>query len=76
MRTTKVTCDVCGAEKRETNHWYMVSFSDAFESVSVLVPGDVRRKRVRTPYDPDIEHNSVDVCGKPCAIRLISERLK
>ena len=64
MRTTKVTCDVCGAEKRETNHWYMVSFSDAFESVSVFVP------------DPDIEHNSVDVCGKPCAIRLISERLK
>jgi hypothetical protein len=64
MRTTKVICDVCGAEKRETNHWYMVSFSDAFESVSVFVP------------DPDIEHNSVDVCGKPCAIRLISERLK
>jgi hypothetical protein len=70
MRTTKVTCDVCGAEKRETNHWYEVAFIADHLSVEIGYSGFL------SSVTPLGKRDVLDACGKPCAIRLISERLK
>jgi hypothetical protein len=64
MTTTKVTCDVCGTEKKETNHWYVIHFSNDSQIVTISC------------FKADKDFQYFDVCGKPCAFKLISERLK
>jgi len=56
-----ISCDVCAAEKRQTNHWFV-----AYEQGAELrVSGWTSRHRLR----PDSKH----LCGQTCLHKLVDE---
>jgi hypothetical protein len=56
-----ISCDICGTEKRQTNHWFV-----AYEQAGELrVSGWTSRHRLRT----DSKH----LCGQTCLHKLIDE---
>lgn len=65
MSTVQVTkCNVCGAHKKEVNHWYLVWIYDrSFQCAPVLS---------LHPFD----NTEKDVCGRECASKLFSRFLE
>jgi len=56
-----ISCDICAAEKRQTNHWFV-----AYEQGGELrVSGWTSRHRLR----PDSKH----LCGQTCLHKLVDE---
>jgi hypothetical protein len=56
-----ISCDICAAEKRQTNHWFV-----AYEQGGELrVSGWTSRRRLR----PDSKH----LCGQTCLHKLVDE---
>ena len=56
-----ISCDICAAEKRQTNHWFV-----AYEQAGELrVSGWTSRHRLR----PDSKH----LCGQTCLHKLVDE---
>lgn len=56
-----ISCDICAAEKRQTNHWFV-----AYEQGGELrVSGWTSRHRLR----PDAKH----LCGQTCLHKLVDE---
>lgn len=56
-----ISCDICGAEKRQTNHWFV-----AYEQGGELrVSGWTSRRRLR----PGSKH----LCGQTCLHKLVDE---
>jgi len=56
-----ISCDICAAEKRQTNHWFV-----AYEQGAELrVSGWTSRHRLR----PDSKH----LCGQTCLHKLVDE---
>ena len=56
-----ISCDVCGSEKRQTNHWFV-----AFEQAGELrLGGWTSRNRARP--------NSKHLCGQTCVHKLVDE---
>jgi hypothetical protein len=56
-----ISCDVCGTEKRQTNHWFV-----AFEQAGELrLGGWTSRNRARP--------NSKHLCGQTCVHKLVDE---
>ena len=52
----KVLCEGCGAEKKETNHWYMV--------------GKLADKFTLLPWHEKSQRNYRHVCGQMCGHKL------
>lgn len=59
MTKPVTTCDVCGIEKRETNHWFKVFITET--SVTVKKPDDINIEGIK------------DVCGQKHATHLIQQ---
>jgi hypothetical protein len=58
-----ISCDICGSEKRQTNHWFV-----AYELGGELrMSGWSSRRRLR----PDAKH----LCGQTCLHKLVDEFL-
>lgn len=56
-----ISCDICGAEKKQTNHWFVV-----FETAGELrVSGWSSRNRLRA--------GSKHLCGQTCLHKLLDE---
>ena len=56
-----ISCDICGTEKRQTNHWFV-----AYEQAGELrISGWKSRHRLRT----DAKH----LCGQTCLHKLVDE---
>jgi hypothetical protein len=56
-----ISCDICGSEKRQTNHWFV-----AYEQGGELrMSGWTSRHRLR----PDSKH----LCGQTCLHKLVDE---
>ena len=56
-----ISCDICGTEKRQTNHWFV-----AFEQAGELrLGGWTSRNRARP--------NSKHLCGQTCVHKLVDE---
>jgi hypothetical protein len=56
-----ISCDICGTEKRQTNHWFV-----AYEQAGELrLAGWSSRHRLR----PDSKH----LCGQTCLHKLVDE---
>jgi hypothetical protein len=64
MRTEQVTCDVCGAQKKETNHWFIVALY-GLDSIRI----------VASKPNTDLG-NAIDCCGESCVLREVSELMK
>lgn len=58
MLVLKFSCDVCGAEKKETNHWWMAWAGTGGFYIAPLEP---------------VEHTEQvkAVCGRTCATKLL-----
>jgi hypothetical protein len=54
MRSVKITCDGCGVEKKDVNHWFQVDTSDL-------------RFSVYTWRDQGGDDSTVHLCGESCA---------
>lgn len=58
-----ISCDICGAQRRETNHWFI-----AYEQSGELRVSDWTSQRL---YYPGTKH----LCGEGCLHRLLGEFL-
>jgi hypothetical protein len=56
-----ISCDICGAEKKQTNHWF-VAYSHAGE---LRVSGWSAQRRLRA--------GSKHLCGQTCLYKLVDE---
>ena len=56
-----ISCDICGSEKRQTNHWFVVTE----HAGELRVSGWGSRNRLRT----DTKH----LCGQTCLHKLVDE---
>src|ERR1700747_1949665 len=56
-----ISCDICGAEKRQTNHWF-VAYAHAGE---LRVTGWSATRRLRA--------GSKHLCGQTCLHKLVDE---
>lgn len=58
-----ISCDICGAEKKQTNHWFVASE----QAGELRVSGWSSRNRLRT--------GSKHLCGQTCLHKLLDEFL-
>lgn len=71
MIETKVTCDVCGVEKRETNHWYTLHLQ-RYETVYYFT------RLVITSFNPVEQTTGTQkhACGNSCTQKLVERWLQ
>lgn len=60
--TQTITCNVCGKQKREVNHWWV-----AYESQGVGF--------MLSPWNENLARNDIvqSLCGQECVIKAVSE---
>jgi hypothetical protein len=58
-----ITCDVCGSQKRQANHWFVAREES----------GELRISGWNSPHtlSPETRH----LCGETCALKLLSQHL-
>lgn len=61
MQRTEVICDICGARKGETNHWWKVVESD--ECFQLMIP----------PWEVDKSIMNRDYCSESCVSKALSQ---
>ena len=61
-REERITCDQCGAVKKETNHWYSADVSG--HGIFLLGPPG------------SISSVAQDICGHQCAIAALNQFLQ
>lgn len=65
-KTTVYSCDVCGAQKKATNHWW-----DAYVEGTSLGPS-----LHIAPFDATVEDDHQTACGERCVHVLVSRFLE
>lgn len=60
---TAIICDVCGREKKDVNHWFLVETSEGFH---IDKAESIEREKLNLEI-------TKDVCGQNCATKLFSE---
>lgn len=65
MRIEQVSCDVCGKQKAETNHWFVI----IKEALTFSVVAPVNVLHVVVSEDAEL----LDLCGEQCVLRKVSE---
>jgi hypothetical protein len=68
-RKEQVTCDVCGAQKQETNHWFVVLTHS--NRTDFIVDSDYDPYSAYWQYDTD--YKVTDLCGEACVLKKVSE---
>lgn len=69
MRKEQVTCDVCGKQKQDTNHWFIVlRYND--DPTGIIVDVATTVSAYMTKYDLAF---NFDVCGEACVLKKVSE---
>ena len=66
-RKEQITCDVCGAQKQDTNHWFVVVSGDT--GTGVVTDQQYRDLIEKVP--PFVI--TVDCCGEACVLKKVSE---
>ena len=66
-RRTADTCEICGAEKKQTNHWYVALTT---HNTYQLVTWDVASQAGRLD-----DNRAACICGQACAHRLLDQFL-
>lgn len=70
-RKEQVTCDVCGAQKHETNHWFVIWMSP--EGVRIMDNVQFHNFTVSTRGAILLEQSRTDACGEACVLKKVSE---
>ncbi len=72
MESKLITCDVCGAPKGETNHWF----------VAITAPADMKGMITAGiafgPFDSPVKrgYTREHLCGRGCAQKRLSQWLE
>ena len=69
--TENITCDVCGTQKGEANHWMLWRAGEIVPGVDGKV-GGVQF----APWHPELYHLYRHLCGESCAARLLSRSIE
>ena len=72
MRGVSIKCDGCGAEKKESNKWWVGVATDF--AVSIHAPDSVFATATDLRENEDVI-NVYDFCGTGCALKWVSRRL-
>lgn len=56
------SCDICGKDKQQVNHWWMMSF-------------DGESLHLDPWHEEDAEEAAKHLCGQECVIKAVSEYL-
>ena len=67
-REERITCDQCGAVKKETNHWYYADVSTG--GLFLLGPFETEFRF------KDASNGAQDICGHQCAIAALNQFLQ
>lgn len=68
-RKEQVTCDVCGALKQVSNHWFVVGRRK--DCIYVVTSGEIRLRYQSA--DTSIPDEVFDLCGEACVLKKVSE---
>jgi len=72
MNKTQTICDVCGAVKKETNHWWNVEVISADIVESCFGGKTIVTLAIRA-YDREVARGDAkDACGEKCVTVLVS----
>lgn len=71
------TCDVCGVQKKETNHWFLFSLAPTTFPSPEIFKGKLDGYIVFKPFDLERAKNSEykHICGANCAQLILSQSL-
>lgn len=73
MLKTLYICDQCGAEKKETNHWFTMR-EFLFDPVHPSCPAERARAELRVRFFADgTIAGDQHICGQACLVQAISE---
>ena len=61
----KITCDVCGTMKKDTNHWFVLVQNKTSVTVFTSAPDGVS--------SPIPRIKGTDCCGEACVLKKVSE---
>ncbi|HEY1767792.1 MAG TPA: hypothetical protein VGG26_09055 [Terracidiphilus sp.] len=64
------SCDICGRQKQETNHWLVAITRPGMEGILFLPADAVVSKEERAP-----DYKSRDLCGQACSTALFQQWL-
>lgn len=64
MKIHQTVCDVCGAVKKETNHWFKVYLNKSSVPLAMDFAFTVEHWREQA--------TGKDICGQECSIKLFS----
>jgi len=70
MEKRTYTCDVCGTDKKETNHWFAV-----FVMARVSPPPRIYVVSLQDLAGCREEEAAKHVCGEQCVTKMISQSL-
>ena len=71
-RKEQVTCDVCGAQKQDSNHWFiLLRYKGDDTSLIIDVEGE-RAVYFNDPTRYGFEF-LLDLCGEACVLKKVSE---
>lgn len=66
--STQISCDICGAVKQATNHWFVARTSTyGVRGIAILPIND------RTASDPVPGVTLQHICGESCAHKRLSQ---
>lgn len=67
--TDRTQCDICGALKGETNHWFIAYEVNGIVGIMFIPADKVTSRR-------DLSHAKIDdICGQECAHKRLSQFL-
>jgi len=66
MHEIKIVCDVCNAQKQETNHWFKVIEKPLMNRIEFYAPD--------AEASENFEHE--DICGQECLHKRLSQWLE
>lgn len=76
-RPTVPTCDECGAQKKETNHWWTAAHFATEDGGPGLLELSEYWPEAREPQKDDSEPDLVlDLCSEQCVTRAIGKWMR
>ena len=70
MKEEIYTCDGCGKQKGETNHWYVLLRGTEFRQLLGIGPFDLVMKQAALDKE-----SALHLCGEECLLKMVARNL-
>jgi hypothetical protein len=74
-RSLQITCDQCGKQKQESNHWWYVTLVDyrgELYRVCLLAPS----RAVPEEERDNCALAQADLCGEECVLKFVAAKMR